>query len=125
MVRVRSAAIPKVARNDLLSDVDGSLAIAGRYRDITSAIIAEQGGVDQCSESRKQLIRRFAAAAVLAEQMEGHLARGEAIDIKDHASLSATMLSIARHLGVDQVARTVTPTLAEYLKLKAQEKEPQ
>jgi hypothetical protein len=58
----------------LLPDVDGRSAIARRYRDIVSAILVDQGGADQCSEARKQLIRRFAAASVLAEQMEAALA---------------------------------------------------
>src|SRR5271170_578037 len=50
-----------------LPDVDGRSTIARRYRDISSAIVADQGGIDACSESRLQLIRRFAAAC-LAEQ---------------------------------------------------------
>jgi hypothetical protein len=34
----------------------------GASRISTSAILADQGGADQCSESRLQLVRRFAAA---------------------------------------------------------------
>ena len=49
---------------------------ARRYRDIAYAIIGDHGGADQCSESRQLLIRRFAAAAALAEQLEARLARG-------------------------------------------------
>jgi hypothetical protein len=70
---------------DVLPDCDGRSTIARRYRDIAGAILTDQGGIDTCSESRKQLIRRFAAAAVLAEQMEARLARGEQIDIAEHA----------------------------------------
>ena len=51
---------------DLLPNVDGRSLVARRYRDISGAIIVDQGGIDQCSELRLQLIRRFAAAAVLA-----------------------------------------------------------
>ena len=40
--------------------------VARRYRNTSTAILIDQGGMEQCSESRKQLIRRFAAAAVLA-----------------------------------------------------------
>src|SRR4029077_14802430 len=75
----------------LLPDIDGRSAIARRFKDITSAILADQGGADQCSESRLQLIRRFAAAAVLAEQIESRLANGEQIDIQEHATLSTSM----------------------------------
>ena len=41
---------------ELLPEVDGRSVIARRYRDITRAILADQGGEDRCSESRKQLI---------------------------------------------------------------------
>jgi hypothetical protein len=54
---------------DLLPGVDGRSLVARRYRDISSAILTDQGGADACSESRLQLIRRFAAAAVIAEQL--------------------------------------------------------
>jgi hypothetical protein len=63
---------------------------------IANAILVDQGGEDQCSESRKQLIRRFAAAAVLAEQMEADLARGMPIDIQKHATLSSTLVCAGR-----------------------------
>ena len=96
-----------------------------RYRQIASAIMHDQGGPDRCSETRQQLIRRFAAAAVLAEQMEAQLARGETIDIKDHALLCSIMVNVARLLGRDKVARNVTSALAKYLELKAEEEEPE
>jgi hypothetical protein len=106
---------------DVLPNVDGRLLIARRYRDITSAIMVDQGGADQCSECRKQLIRSFAAAAALAEHLEEQLARGEAIDIQQHASLCSTMVSVARHLGVDQVLRR-NVTLAQYLEEQEEHK---
>jgi hypothetical protein len=96
-----------------------------RYRQIASAIMHDQGGPDRCSETRQHLIKRFAAAAVLAEQMEAQLARGETIDIKNHALLCSIMVNVARLLGRDKVARNVTSTLAKYLELKAEEEEPE
>jgi hypothetical protein len=99
---------------DLLPDIDGRSIIARRYREISSAILVDQGGVEQCSESRQQLIRRFAAAAVLAEQLESRLANGEAIDITEHATLSSTLVRLAQRIGIDRVARDVS-TLAELL----------
>jgi len=100
---------------DVLPNIDGRSVIARRYRDITSAILVDQGGADQCSESRKQLVRRFAAAAVLAEQLEAKLARGEAIDIAEHATLSSTLVRLAQRIGIDRRAKNITPTLADYL----------
>ena len=100
---------------DVLPNIDGRSVIARRYRDITSAILVDQGGADQCSESRKQLVRRFAAAAVLAEQLEAKLARGEVIDIAEHATLSSTLVRLAQRIGIDRRAKNITPTLADYL----------
>ena len=79
---------------DVLPDCDGRSTIARRYRDIANAILVDQG-VD-VSESRKQLIRRFAAASVLAEQLESKLANGQQIDVAEHALLCST-LTDSRH----------------------------
>jgi hypothetical protein len=100
---------------NLLRDVDGRSPLYRRYRDIANAILADQAGVEQCSEARKQLIRRFAAAAVLAEQLEARLARGEDIDINEHATLSSTQVRLAARIGIDRVPKDVTPSLSEYL----------
>jgi len=88
---------------------------ARRYRDIVNAILVDQGGVDQCSESRKQLIRRFAAAAVIAEQMESRLANGEQIHIAEHAQLASTLVRIAQRIGINRRAKNITPALPDYL----------
>src|SRR6266550_1088460 len=58
---------------DVLPDVDGRSLVARRYRDIVSTVASDQGGAEQLSEARLQLIRRFSAAAVLAELMEARL----------------------------------------------------
>lgn len=102
--------------HDVLPDVDGRSVIARRYRDIANAIFVDQAGVDQCSEARKQLIRRFAAAAVLAEQMESRLANGEQIDIQEHATLSSTLVRLAQRIGIDRVPKDIAPTLGDLLR---------
>jgi len=99
----------------LLPDVDGRSAIARRFKDITSAILADQGGAELCSESRLQLVRRSAAAAVLAEQMESRLANGEQIDIQEHALLCSTLTRLAQRIGMERRTKDVTPNLSEYL----------
>ena len=100
-----------------LPGIDGRSGIARRYRDIANQIVADQGGRDMCSESRRQLIRRFAAAAVLAEQMEARLANGEEIDISEHALLTSTMVRVAQRIGVDRIPRDVSsPSLADILR---------
>ena len=99
-----------------LPGVDGRSAVARRYHDICTAIAADQGGVDRMSEARLQLVRRFAAAAVLAEMLEARLARGEPIDVGEHAHLSSTLCRLVQRIGINRRARDITPTtLGEYL----------
>ena len=100
---------------DLLPGIDGRSPLARRYKDIASQILVDQGGADRCSESRIQLVRRFAAAAVLAEQMEARLVNEQSINIQDHALLCSTLTRLASRIGIDRIPRNVLPTLSEYL----------
>ena len=66
-----------------------------------------------------QLIRRFASGAVLAEELEARLARGEPVDIAEHALLSSTLVRLAQRIGLDRRAKNVTPALRDYLEERA------
>lgn len=114
--RQKSKARSRVTNGaDVLPDVDGRSAVARRFRDIATAIAIDQGGADRLSEARLQLIRRFAASAVLAELVEARLARGEEIDLAEHAQLCSNLVRLAQRIGLGRHAKTVTPTLREYL----------
>jgi hypothetical protein len=101
--------------SDVLPNVDGRTVLTRRYRDIAGALVADAGGADSCSETKIQLIRRFSAAAVLAESMEARLANGEQIDIAEHALLSSTLVRIAQRIGINRVPKNVTPDLRDYI----------
>ena len=118
LVPRKASARSRVSNGAILPEVDGRSAVARRYRDIATQIIADMGGALQCAEARLQLIRRFAAAAVLAEQMEARLANGHSISITDHALLSSTLVRLAQRIGIDRRSRSITP-LSEYLELKS------
>ena len=66
-------------------------------------------------ETRMQLIRRFASGAVLAEALEARLVKGEQVDIAEHALLSSTLVRLAQRIGINRVAKDVSPTLGDYL----------
>jgi hypothetical protein len=100
---------------DLLpGDVDGRSSLARRFRDITNQVLADQGGAERCSEARLQLIRRFAAAAVFAEQLESEYVLGQEIDIERHSVLCSTLVRLGQRIGLSRIPKTV-PTLADYL----------
>jgi len=100
---------------ELLPGIDGRSALARRFKDITAALVVDQGGGDRLSEARFQLVRRFAAAAVIAEQMESRLANGERINITEHAQLASTLVRIAQRIGINRRAKDITPALPDYL----------
>jgi hypothetical protein len=101
--------------NALLPGIDGRSAAARRFRDIVAALAGDQGGVEHMSEARLQLVRRFAAAAVLAEQLEARLTNGEPINITEHALLCSTLCRVSNRIGLRRIPKNITPTLAEIL----------
>ncbi len=117
----KSAARSRVTNaRDVLPGIDNRTMIARRYYDIQSAIVTEQGS-DQITETRLQLIRRFSAAAVMAEVMEAKLANGEEIDINEHALLSSTMVRIGARIGLNRIPKNVTNTLGAIRKQEREE----
>lgn len=96
--------------------IDKRSTIYRRFKDISSAIVADLGGVEHCSESRLQLIRRFSAASVIAEQMESDLANGKEINVAEHSTLSSTLVRLASRIGLNRVPKDITPTLGDLLR---------
>ena len=108
---------------DVLPGVDNRTLIARRFYDVCQALISDQAGLDRCSEARLQLIRRFAAAAVMAEEMEARLARGESIDVAQHAQLSSTLVRLAARIGINRRLKPITPDLRDYLETRTTDDE--
>jgi hypothetical protein len=104
----------------VLPNVDGRSLIARRYRDISSALASDH---PDHGEVMGQLIRRFSACAVLAEQLEARLARGEKINITEHALLCSTLTRLASRIGIgiDRTARDISPTLNDILRQEHQD----
>jgi hypothetical protein len=102
-------------------DVDQRTRVARRYHDLCAAVASDQGGSDELSEARLQLIRRFCGNAVLAETMEAEVVSGKSIDVAQYAALCSTMCRIGSRIGIDRRMRNITPSLKEYMDMKASE----
>ena len=101
---------------DWLAGIDRRSSIARRYRDLMAEAIADAGGVDECSQARLQLIRRLAALSVQLEALEAKLADGADIDIAEYTSLTSTLVRVVSRLGINRVARDVSPSLADVIR---------
>jgi hypothetical protein len=105
---------------DRLPDVDGRCLLYKRFREIARLVAADQGGLDTLSEARVQLVRRFAATCVMAEQLEANMCNGLEIDINKHTALSSTLVRLGARIGIDRRAKQITPNLTDYLELEPQ-----
>lgn len=95
---------------------DADFVVAARYHRIVTAVANDQRRADRLSEVRRQLIYRFAASAVIAEQIEARLARGEKIDVTTHVLICNAMVRIGQMIGLDRQTGPGSPRLADLLR---------
>jgi hypothetical protein len=103
---------------EVLPGIDGRTAAARRYQDLVANLISDAGGEAGMSETRRQLIRRFAALSVQAERLESRVTMGETIDLAEHCAISSTLVRLASRLGINRSAKLVPP-LKDYLEMRA------
>jgi hypothetical protein len=110
---------------DLLPGLDGRSPGARRFRDLVNAYIADAGGIENCSAVKLGLLRRLASITVMTEALEVKIVNGNGsdadVDIGEMCNLASTVVRLSQRLGINRVARDVTPTLADYLDAKTAE----
>ncbi len=106
-------------RDLFLGDVDGRSREARRYHDVYAALIAHLGGEDHASEVKRHLAKRASALIIWAEMEEARLATGEVLDVQVYTTAVNALRRLLCDLGLERVARDVTPPLADYLNAKA------
>jgi hypothetical protein len=91
---------------------------ARRLRDIVELHIVDQVGIDAISEARKSLIRRAGAITVELERLEAKFATGTAAkdDFATYMTGANALRRILESIGLDRIARDITPTIGEYLR---------
>ena len=99
-----------------LPTCDMRSVLGRRYREVAIELINDSGGLDNVSGARLSLIRRFAGATALCEQLEAAAVRGEKIDINEYALLTSCLVRIARIIGVARIPRDVGPSLGDLLR---------
>jgi hypothetical protein len=98
-----------------LASIDGRSSTARRYRDIASAIVQDLGGMSEVSATTIEIIRRFSAISVLAEQMESHLVNGMEVNSAELCLLASTLMRLAHKIGLRRLPKAVQSlTLQDY-----------
>ncbi|MEI4484058.1 MULTISPECIES: hypothetical protein [unclassified Phyllobacterium] len=109
---------------EILPGVDGRTHWAKRFRDLISIHIDDLGGVANCSEAEKSIIRRACTLTVELERLEVRFAlAGEASegDLDLYSRLSNTLRRLLDVTGLQRRSRDITPTIDEYMRREAAE----
>ena len=101
----------------VLAGVDGRSMMARRFREITSTIESDLGG--DLTEAQRHLVARAATLACWCEERESELAQGQDFDALQYATVSNALRRLLSDLGLQRVARDVTPSLSDYIAQKA------
>ena len=99
----------------LFADGDGNTVWARRYRDLVVDQISDLGGEELITAAQASLIRRAATMGVVLEGWEGQLSKGETVDLDLYGRIAGHLRRYHETLGIERVARNVTPSLREYM----------
>lgn len=102
-----------------LEHLDGRTLAAKRAREVLQAVEGDLGGADRLTEAERQLVRRAAVLAVLAESAEAHWLAGGELDTSAHNGTVNTLRRLFETVGLQRRSRDVTPSLADYIEAKS------
>ncbi|MDR3461710.1 MAG: hypothetical protein P4L76_05270 [Beijerinckiaceae bacterium] len=104
----------------LFLDGDNQSPWARRFNDLFTLHVSDLGPIEALSEGQISICRRVAAIETELERMEGTLSKGEEIDLDAYSRIAGNLRRMLETLGIERRKRDVTPSLSEYLAMKAQ-----
>jgi hypothetical protein len=107
--RAHRSSVSNGSRLFAVAGLDGRTQTARRFRDLIESMTNDLGGADLLSEAQRQLIRRAATLAVMAEATEADVVRDMACDLNNYGMIADRLRRILETLGVERRARDVGP----------------
>jgi hypothetical protein len=101
---------------------DGPSIWARRQAEVFNNIVSDLGGRSEQSELSMQMIRRAIGLTVLCEQMEIALAENQKVDLGEYVLAINAFSRVSNALGLSRKPKDITPSLHEYLTMKAAER---
>jgi hypothetical protein len=95
---------------------DANSAWSRRFHDLVVGHVIDLGGADLLSEAQFSLIRRAAAIECELERLDARLSRDEPVDMDSYARVAGHLRRMFETLGLERVARDVTPSLGDLLR---------
>ena len=117
---VRSRRQHKAVRSQLLSiaSLDRRSNAKKAFDRIVAEVENDLGGPAGLTAVQRALIEAFAATSILVNDQGARVVLGEPVDVATFAQLTSTMCRLASRIGIERIARDVTPTLDQYLRAK-------
>jgi hypothetical protein len=113
MVTKRTRHLRDKARLLVRGNLDGRTKARRQFDAIATGIAADLGGEDRLSTVQKHLVEAFAGAAIHVHDLNARLLLGEQVDIVEHSQAISTMVRVASRIGLNCVAKDVTPSIAD------------
>ena len=113
MITKRTRHLRDKARLLVRENLDGRTKARRQFDAIATGIAADLGGEDRLSTVQKHLVEAFAGAAIHVHDLNARLLLGEQVDIVEHSQAISTMVRVASRIGLDRLARDVSPSIAD------------
>lgn len=94
---------------------DSQSVWARRRRDLEDLISDDLGGASVLTEIQRGLVATAATLRVELEALEGKLSEGGAVDLDGYARVASHYRRICETLGLERIARDVSPDIKSYL----------
>jgi hypothetical protein len=108
----------RAVKHQLVSrdSLDGRSTAAKQFDRLVAAVEADLGGADQLSTVQRTLIQAFAGSTIAMNNLNMRALLGQDVDPATFGVIVSSIVRVASRLGVNRVARDVTPSVKDYVK---------
>ena len=108
------------ARLLTLDDLDRRTQAYRLTSEILEGVMSDMGGADHCTTLQRSLAESVAVMGAMIRDLEVRFLKGEAVDIAEYTALINARRREATTIGLERKSRDITPSLAEYVRSKAE-----
>lgn len=106
---------PDKAKLMSLDQIDGRTMAAKNARALIESLESDLGGSDRLTAAEREIVRRAALTAAMAEHMEAGWLTGRGVDVAAYCALVNVQRRLLMTVGLQRRSRDVTPDLARYI----------
>jgi hypothetical protein len=109
---------PKAGKLRLLTPdaLDGRTKASKAFEAIIAAVTQDLGGDSELTEIERHLVVSFAGSAVMQQSLITELLSGQPVDVERFSTNASSLIRGASRLGTSRRARTVVPSVADYVR---------